>query len=100
MMKEESVSPADSLLQNVSPHHAQPWLFQHQKLFTTEDTDQSLALKNLINKLNYINFTDGHIFFLLNPNYTGAQIMIKAYPQPCAKNELVSHLDPSDILAF
>ncbi len=53
MMKEESVSPADSLLRNVSPHNAQPWLFQHQKLFTTEDTDQSLALKNLINKLNY-----------------------------------------------
>jgi hypothetical protein len=100
MMKEESVSPADSLLRNVSPHNAQPWLFQHQKLFTTEDTDQSLALKNLINKLNYINFTDGHIFFLLNPNDTGAQIMIKAYPQPCAKNELVSHLDPSDTLAL
>lgn len=99
IMKEENVSPADSLLQNVSPHNA-PWLFQHQKLFTTEDTDQSLALKNLINKLNYINFTDGHIFFLLNQNDTGAQIMIKAYPQPCAKNELVSHLDPADALAL
>lgn len=95
-MKAENSHPADSLPQNVSPHHSTPWLFQHQGLFTTEETDRSLELKKLINKLNYINFTDGHIFFLLNHNYTGAQIMIKAYPQPCVKNELVSRLDPSD----
>lgn len=95
-MMESNIDPTDSLLQNISPHNATPWFFQHHELFATDGADRSLDLKKLINKLNYIHFTDGHIFFLLNHPDTGAQIMIKAYPQPCVKNELVSRLDPSE----
>jgi hypothetical protein len=95
-MKEEITSTVNSFLQNVTPHTSTPWLFEHQELFATEDTDRPLELKKLINKLNYINFTDGHIFFLLKHRDTGAQIMIKAYPQPCIKNELVSRLESPD----
>ena len=97
-MKEENTNPANSRVQNVSPHFSTPWLFQHQDLFNAKDTDRSLDLKKLINKLNYIHFTDGHIFFLFNHRSIGTPVMIKAYPQPCATNELVSRLEPPDPL--
>jgi hypothetical protein len=95
-MKEENFSPIDSLISNASPHSATLRLFQHQDLLEAKDTDRLLDLKKLINKLNYINFTNGHIFFILHHRNGGAPIVMKAYPQPCATNELVSRLEPLD----
>ncbi len=97
-MKEENFNLANSFIQNVSPHYSSPWPFQHQDLLREEDSDRSIEQKKLINKLNYINFNDGYVFFLLNHKETDEQILIKAYPQPCVKKELVSRLDSSDTL--
>lgn len=63
-----------------------------------EDSDRTLELKKLINKLNYINFTDLHVFFILCHQQTNEQILIRAYPQPCVKNELACRLDSLDAL--
>jgi len=99
-MMEENISPANSLPQNSPPSNSTLWVFQHQELLAAEDADGPLELKKLINKLNYINFIDGPVFFLLQRHHTDTQIMIKAYPQPCVKDELVSRLEPSDALAL
>lgn len=96
---EEIVSPANSL-QDSSPSNSTLWIFQHQELFHEDASDRPLELKKLINKLNYINFIDGPIFFLLSHHHTDEKIVVKAYPQPCAKDELVSRLDPSDVSAL
>lgn len=98
-MMEETISPANSI-QNNSTSNSALWIFQHQELLRAEDTDQSLDLKKLINKLNYINFIDGPISFLLNNCSNDTQIMIKAYPQPCVRNELISRLDPTTASAL
>ena len=97
-MKGEKLNLTNSFVQNVSPHCSSPWPFQHPDLLHEEDSDRSIDQKKLINKLNYINFNDGYVFFLLKHKETEEQILIKAYPQPCVKKELVSRLDSSDTL--
>jgi len=94
-MMEETISPANSP-QNSSPPDSTLWIFHHQELLSAEDTDKSLDLKKLINKLNYINFIDGCVSLLLSHCHNDTQIMVKAFPQPCVKDELISRLDPAD----
>jgi hypothetical protein len=50
--------------------------------------------KKLVNKLNHLNFTDGYISIIFINDITGVRIIIKAYPQPCIKDELICLLDP------
>lgn len=95
IMKEENFDLANSFAQNASPHCSSPWPFQHLDLLDEEDSDRSIDQKKLINKLNYINFNDGYVFFLLKHKGTGEQTLIKAYPEPCVKKELLSRLDSS-----
>ena len=92
-MKEENLNLTDSFVKNVSPNSSSPWSFQHPALLHEEDSDRAWDQKKLINKLNYINFNDGYVFFLLNHKETKEQILIKAYPLPCSKNELVCRLN-------
>jgi hypothetical protein len=98
IMKEENFNQVIPLVQPASPLCSSPWFFQHPQLLIAEDSDRTLELKKLINKLNYINFTDLPVFFLLCHKQTNEQILIKAYPQPSVKNELISRLDSSDTL--
>ena len=93
---EAHYTPAISSIRNESPHRFTPWLFQHPDLLRVDDTKQSLGISKLINKLNYINFNDGYVFFLLNQRTTDTQVLIKAYPQQCVNGELFSRLSPSD----
>ena len=69
-MKGEKLNLTNSFVQNVSPHCSSPWPFQHMDLLHEEDSDRSIEQKKLINKLNYINFNDGYVFFLLNHKET------------------------------
>ena len=80
------------LFKTFHPIVLRPGLFSTLDLLH-EDSDRSWDQKKLINKLNYINFNDGYVFFLLNHKETKEQILIKAYPLPCSKNELVCRLN-------
>ena len=92
-MRETDNSTMDANDQDFSSQYSPPWIFQHDKLFDELSIQKPCDQKKLINKLNHINFTDGHISILFNNNVTSEQILIKACPQPCIKDELICHLD-------
>jgi hypothetical protein len=92
-MKEQDYKTKDTNNRTLTP-----WFFQHQELITVKDADRTWEQKKLINKLNYINFSDGYVYFLFGHTATDEQILIKVYPQPCVKNELTCRLDLSDAL--
>lgn len=93
VMKEKDLDIASSSGQSASVQSVSLRIFQHGKLFDDLGTQKLWEQKKLVNKLNHINFTDGHIFILFNHNETNEQILIKAYPLPCIKDELVCRLD-------
>jgi hypothetical protein len=93
---EDFVTAAAFSISNVSPHRYTPWLFQHSNILSMDNNSEPLERDKLINKLNYIHFNDGHIFFLLSQRATGAQILIRANPQHCASGVLTSRLQPAD----
>jgi hypothetical protein len=65
-----------------------PWIFQHGDLIDTLESAQPLKQEKLINKINYINFMDGHVFVLLrHPKYDEG-VFAKAYPEICLGSEL------------
>ncbi len=92
-MKEKDYKTMNAPEQSTSPQFAPPRIFQHGQLFDELGIQRLWDQKKLINKLNHVNFTDGHISILFNNDVTGEQILIKAYPQPCIKDELVCRLD-------
>ena len=100
-MREEDYTTMDANDQDSSAQYSPPWIFQHDKLFDELGIQKLCDQNKLINKLNHINFTDGHISILFNNNLTNEQILIKACPQPCIKDELICHLDiqtnPADL---
>ena len=94
---EEAISSVTSIVSNTSPHSFTPWLFQHPEIFLSkDDSDDSLDVDKLIQRLNYIHFNEGHIFFILDQRATNTQVLIKAYPQFCDQRELTSRLEPTD----
>ncbi|MGV8058556.1 MAG: hypothetical protein AB2L12_11100 [Smithellaceae bacterium] len=92
-MKEKDYKIMDASTQNPSPQFAPLRIFQHGKLFDELGIQRLWDQKKLINKLNHVNFTDGHISIVFNIDGTGEQVLIKAYPQPCIKDELICQLD-------
>jgi hypothetical protein len=88
----------DNKAKDTNNRTSMPWFFQHQKLIAVTDADRTWEQKKLINKLNYINFSDGSVYFLFCHAATDEEILIKAYPQPCTKDELTCRLDLSDSL--
>lgn len=97
-MKEENFKPAVSPALNISPHNSQLWIFQHKELLATAGTKRKWEQNKLINKLNHINFIDGYIFTLFHHKETGEYVLVKAYPQPCTKDELICRLNFQDNL--
>ena len=97
-MKEEKFKPAVSPAQNITPYYSLPWIFQHQELLTFTTTERSWDQKKLVNKLNHLNFIDGYIFALFLHKENAEYLLMKAYPQPCVKDELICRLDPKDNL--
>ena len=92
-MKEEKFQPADTPVRNISPHDSQLWTFQHRELLISTGKERFWDQKKLVNKLNHLNFIDGYVFILLRNRETNEHILIKAYPQPCIKDELLCLLD-------
>ena len=92
-MKEEKFKPGVSTSLNISPHNFQLWTFQHKELLSVTGNERSWDQKKLVNKLNHLNFIDGYVFIILNDNETDEYFLIKAYPQPCIKDELLCLLD-------
>ena len=97
-MKEEDGKSAEPIAQSISPHYSQPWIFNNHELLTTNDKNPIWEQKKLINKLNHINFNDGHIFLLFQHKNANQQILIKASPQPCINNELTCRFDSSTVI--
>jgi hypothetical protein len=92
-VKEKDYKITNASVQSTSPQFASPRIFQHSQLFDELGIQKLWSQKKLINKLNHVNFIDGHIFILFNSDVTNEQILIKAYPQPCIKDELICDLD-------
>jgi hypothetical protein len=95
-MKEDDFKAENTGEQTSSHPDSPPDIFQHLELLAAIDNNRTWNLKKLVNKLNYINFNDGCVFFVVNHKETDRQIFIKAYPQPCAKNELTCRMALSD----
>jgi hypothetical protein len=95
-LKEESQKIAVTPAQNITPHYSLPWIFQHQELLTSTTTERPWDQKKLVNKINHLNFIDGYVSLLLDHKSTSEYILLKAYPQPCIKDELVCRLDLQD----
>jgi hypothetical protein len=93
-MQDQDSSAVNQTL-NVSHAHSLPLIFQHPELLTDIKSLKHWDKNKLINKLNYINFTDGHIFALFRHRIDGHDIMVKAFPWPCTKDTLICSLDKS-----
>lgn len=64
-----------------------PWLFQHDDLLKSLECAKRLEQKSIINSINYVNFTNGCVFVLLNHHIYKEAILLKAIPDPCKGNE-------------
>ncbi|PKN77365.1 MAG: hypothetical protein CVU52_00845 [Deltaproteobacteria bacterium HGW-Deltaproteobacteria-10] len=100
-MKEKDHNITNASDQSMSPQLVPPRIFQHGQLFDELGIQRLWDQKKLINKLNHVNFIDSHISILFNNAITAEQIIIKAYPRPCIKDELICRLDmahdPADL---
>jgi hypothetical protein len=52
--------------------------------FTAEDTGRKIALDHLINRLNFVNFQEGHIRLHFTHRRSGRSLLIPAFPLPCS----------------
>jgi len=93
---EDVTGSVASVIPNTSPHSFTPWLFQHPDILIKDDSEDTLELDKLIQRLNYIHFNEGHVFFILDQRTTNTQVLIKAYPQFCNRRELTTRLEPTD----
>jgi hypothetical protein len=60
-----------------------PWLFKHLELIDRLDSSPTISQKKLINILNHIHFTDGHLFVHMKEIEYGEDILIPVSPEPC-----------------
>jgi hypothetical protein len=77
-----------------------PWLFRHGDLLKSLESAKRLDLKNIINTINYIHFSDGHAFVLLQHPVYQEGILLKAVPEPCTDRELVLSWLDGDLSAL
>ena len=96
-MKAAKFKPAVTPARNISPHDSQLWTFQHKELLSATGNGRPWDQKKLVNQLNHTNFIDSYVFILLHNRETDEHILIKAYPKPCIKDELLCRLDLQDI---
>jgi hypothetical protein len=97
-LKEEKFKSVVRPALKISSYNSHLWTFQHKELLSATGNERSWDQKKLVNKLNHINFINGYVFILLHNRETGEHILIKAYPQPCMKDELICQLVSQDDL--
>ncbi len=68
-----------------------PWLFQHDDLLKSLESAKRLEQKSILNSINYINFSDGRVFVLLNHHIYKEGILLKAIPEPCMGATVTFH---------
>ncbi|MDD5712474.1 MAG: hypothetical protein PHY31_06940, partial [Smithellaceae bacterium] len=61
---------------------------QSADLSSIIESSQPVAKGAIINALNHIHFTDGHIFVQLHHSQYDEEILVKAHPEPCANDRL------------
>ena len=72
-----------------------PQLFQHEDLIRNFEAAKTLDQVELINTINYIHFTESHVFVLLQHPVYEEKILAKAYPEPCLGSQLACRWDKS-----
>ena len=72
-----------------------PRFFQHEDLIKTFEAAKTLDQTELINTINYIHFTGGPLFVLLQHPVYQDRFLAKAYPEPCLDNQLTCQWDES-----
>ena len=70
-----------------------PRRFQHQALLRLSASAKALPREELVNLVNYIHFSDRHIFALFQHQHHDDHILVKAYPEPCQGAELTCRWD-------
>lgn len=65
-----------------------PQPFQHRRLTDSFESAKVLSQQELINLINYINFSEHPVFALLQHSDHDECILVKVYPEPCLDGEL------------
>lgn len=93
-MKEHNALTKGLLSDQTTP--AAHFLFCNGNLMTTDGTEKRLPLNKLINKLNYLNFTNGLISIIFRHERDNQDILVHARPHPCVGNNLTCRLMPGN----
>ena len=59
-----------------------PWLFRHEELIDVLESADTISEETLINSINHIHFTEGHVHLLLRHPLYNESILLKALPEP------------------
>ncbi len=94
MREEDSIADA-----NYSPPDANFFPFRHQELLNSPATGHPWDQKKLVNKLNHLNFIDSFVFLIVREKNSGIFYLLKAYPQPCVKDELICRVNAQSFLS-
>jgi len=77
-----------------------PWLFKHLELTDRLDSSSTISCKKLINLLNHLHFTDGHLFAHVKEVHYGEEMLIPVLSEPCYNGSITclwmngEHYDP------
>ena len=93
-MKEHNISTKEPF--NTEASSVAHLFFQNTDLMTDDGTEKHLSRDKLINKLNYLNFTDGLISIIFRHAQSDDNILIQARPQPCVGTQLACRLLPEN----
>ncbi len=74
---------------------APPRFFQHEDLIKNFEEAKTLDQTELINTVNYLHFTGGPLFVLLQHPVYQDKLLAKAHPEPCLDNQLTCQWDES-----
>lgn len=70
-----------------------PWLFQHDDLLNALESAVKIGKEKLINTLNHLHFTGGHVRTLLRSSRYEEGILVNAIPETCLGDELTCSWD-------
>ena len=74
-----------------------PLLFQHQDLIHAFENNHPMNQETLINTINHIHFTEGHILVCFRHSRYQDSIFVQACPDPCLGKELVCRWSDENI---
>jgi len=93
LIKEEEPIETAPGEKNVLP----PLLFQHQDLTHASESNDPIDQETLINTINHIHFTEGHVLVCFRHSRYQDSIVVQACPDPCLGRELVCRWSDENI---